>query len=157
MRRARQYAAVAAALLVGALVAVDASAHAGLVKSDPGRRETLTAAPTEIRLWFNEAIEEKFSVVALEHDGGESITVGKPVVDAKDPRLLKVAVPPLAPGRYTVRYRVLSVDGHVVKHGYMFRIVEKTAVSSSAQIPAQPPKQPPKQPPAKPAAKNPAP
>jgi hypothetical protein len=30
-------------------------------------------------------------------------------------RSLSVGIPPLAPGTYTVRYRVLSVDGHVVE------------------------------------------
>lgn len=138
-RCAKQYAAVVAALLVGVVVTTDARAHAGLVKSDPGRRETLIIAPTEIRLWFNEAIEEKFSGVVLERDGGGVVVTGKPVVDAQDPRLLKVSVPSLVPGNYTVRYRVLSVDGHVVKHGYTFRITEKVLAPSPTKSTAKNP------------------
>lgn len=113
---------LAVALLVGAAVSVETWAHAGLVKSDPGRREALVAGPSEIRLWFNEAVEEKFSGVTLERDGGEIVPLDKPTVDAKDSRLLRVSVPPLKPGGYTVRYRVLSVDGHVVNYGYTFRV-----------------------------------
>ena len=38
------------------------------------------------------------------------------------PRLLSVALPPLPGGAYAVRYRVLSVDGHVVEGAYSFTV-----------------------------------
>jgi len=43
-------------------------------------------------------------------------------VDQSDPVLLSVSTPHLSPGRYTVRFRVLSVDGHVVESKYTFTV-----------------------------------
>jgi methionine-rich copper-binding protein CopC len=31
-------------------------------------------------------------------------------------------LPPISPGTYTVRYRVLSVDGHVVEAAFSFTV-----------------------------------
>jgi methionine-rich copper-binding protein CopC len=39
-----------------------------------------------------------------------------------DPKLLSVGLPALAPGTYTVKYRVLSVDGHVVASQFSFTL-----------------------------------
>jgi hypothetical protein len=36
--------------------------------------------------------------------------------------VLSTNAPNLAPGRYTVRYRVLSVDGHVVESSFTFTV-----------------------------------
>lgn len=96
--------------------------HAAMVKSEPGSRAQLTQAPTDIRLWFNERVEVKYSTIKLEAANGKPIAVGKPVVTADDPYRIGVTVPPLPPGAYTVRYRVLSQDGHVVQYGYQFRV-----------------------------------
>jgi methionine-rich copper-binding protein CopC len=45
-------------------------------------------------------------------------------VGPDDLKRLSVGVSPLAPGTYTVRYRVLSVDGHVVESEFSFTIRE---------------------------------
>jgi methionine-rich copper-binding protein CopC len=36
--------------------------------------------------------------------------------------MLSVSLPALSPGTYTVRYRVLSVDGHVVEGEFPFAV-----------------------------------
>lgn len=43
-------------------------------------------------------------------------------VDSNDPALLSVSTPTLGPGRYTVRFRVLSVDSHVVESSFAFTV-----------------------------------
>lgn len=41
-----------------------------------------------------------------------------------DPTQIELAIPEvLDAGTYTVRYRVLSQDGHVVEYGYQFRVM----------------------------------
>jgi len=50
------------------------------------------------------------------------VDAGDAAVDAADPILLSVSTPNLAPGRYTVRYRVLSVDGHIVESSFAFTV-----------------------------------
>jgi len=41
---------------------------------------------------------------------GQRIDKGDPQVDSADPTLLRISLPRLAPGRYHVTWRVLSVD-----------------------------------------------
>jgi len=120
-RRSALKAMLGASCLV--LLAPFARAHAGLEKSEPARRATLSKAPKKIRLWFNERLEPDYASVKLYGEDGEKlIETPKAVVDAMDPKLLEMELPPLPPGQYTVKYRVLSVDGHTVDYGYVFTI-----------------------------------
>ena len=43
-------------------------------------------------------------------------------VDPEDPKLLSVTLTVLAAGAYTVRARVLSVDGHIVEATFPFTV-----------------------------------
>jgi methionine-rich copper-binding protein CopC len=43
-------------------------------------------------------------------------------LEPEDPKLLSVGLPALVPGTYTVKYRVLSVDGHVVESQFSFTL-----------------------------------
>lgn len=122
MSRRRAVKAMLGAACSG-LLAPLARAHAGLERSEPARRATLSKAPRKIRLWFNERLEPAYVSIKLYGDGGEKpIETPKAVVNATDPKLLEMELPPLAPGQYTVKYRVLSVDGHTVDYGYIFTI-----------------------------------
>jgi methionine-rich copper-binding protein CopC len=44
-------------------------------------------------------------------------------VDPANPALLQVSLPQLAPGRYRVMWRVLSVDTHVTEGDFTFDVV----------------------------------
>ena len=97
--------------------------HAGLVRSEPGRRAVLTSAPQQIRLCFNERVEPKFSSVTLVAADGEAIRLASPAADTKEPQCLVVDIEGvIAPGSYTVKYKVLSVDGHIVDYGFGFSL-----------------------------------
>ncbi|MEW6169294.1 MAG: copper resistance CopC family protein [Pseudomonadota bacterium] len=106
------------------LAAPQVFAHAALVSSEPGRRAVLTTPPSEIRLCFNENVEAKFSQVTLSRTGEDAnIALGGIALDPASASCLHVPIEaPLANGSYTIRYRVLSVDGHVVDYGYGFRL-----------------------------------
>ncbi|HEX7784946.1 MAG TPA: copper resistance protein CopC, partial [Methylomirabilota bacterium] len=43
-------------------------------------------------------------------------------VAADDPRRLSVSIATRAAGQYTVKYRVLSVDGHIVDSRFTFTV-----------------------------------
>ena len=43
-------------------------------------------------------------------------------VDRANPVLLRATLPPLPPGTYTVRWRVLSIDADVTEGNFTFRI-----------------------------------
>jgi hypothetical protein len=99
-----------------------ASAHALLDKSEPARRATLAKAPAVVRLWFNERLEPAFSSLDVVDAVGRPVTSQAARVSAQDAKLLELALPALAPGVYTVRYKVLSVDGHTVKASFTFTV-----------------------------------
>lgn len=108
-------------ILLVLLVPGLAVAHAGLVKSIPGSRASLAKAPADIELCFNEAVELKFSSVSLQDAAKQSMTLGDLKL-CEDPKCIRASMPALSAGKYTVNYRVLSQDGHVVEYGYQFTI-----------------------------------
>lgn len=100
-------------------------AHAMLVKTDPPRRAVLTRPPTQVRLWFNEAIEKDYASLALFGEGKAPVTEAEPHIAADDPKAIVLPIPELDAGKYTVKFRVLSVDGHVVDSSYDFTVKSK--------------------------------
>ena len=75
-----------------------------------------------MQLWFNERLEPAYSRVSVWNRDGERVDAGDVQVAPAEPRRLSVGVPPLAAGTYTVKYRVLSVDGHVVEAEFVFTV-----------------------------------
>ncbi len=102
-----------------------ALAHAMLVKAEPARRAALTKAPSQVRLWFNEEIEKDYASLAVQDAAKATITEIKPHVAADDPKSIVLPLPELEAGKYTVKFRVLSVDGHVVDSSYDFTVKSK--------------------------------
>jgi copper resistance protein C len=101
-----------------------ASAHAYLVKSVPAGRATLFNSPGKIQLWFNERLEAKYSYASVHDAEGKRVDSDNAQVLAEDPKQLSIGVKNLPAGRYTVKFRVLSVDGHVVEQSFPFTIRE---------------------------------
>jgi hypothetical protein len=116
-------AAIASILLAIALGAVLAEAHAKLSRSEPAAASRLRSAPGEVRLWFTENLEATFSGAHLLD--GERRQVEGPTgkVDRTNPALLRMTLPALSAGRYTVVYRVVSIDSHVTAGELTFSIV----------------------------------
>lgn len=111
-------ASIAVAGLSGPSVAV---AHAGLVKSVPGSRAQLRHPPPQVELCFNEAVELNFSTVQLWAPDGEQVPLEALQFGETGHKCVVAPVPPLEQsGTYTVKYKVLSQDGHVVEYGYTF-------------------------------------
>jgi len=104
-----------------------ADAHAVLVKSAPPGRATLAEAPSRVQLWFSERIEPAFSSLSVWSAAGTQVDQKDARVAADDPKELLVTLLPLSPGAYTVRYRVLSVDGHIVDSSFKFSVKPKAA------------------------------
>jgi len=115
--------AVAAAVMATAVLASPfAAAHASLKSSDPQAGATLTAAPKEIALTFNEKIEEAFSSVTLTDAEGKAIAADKAKVDAANPAIVRLQAPALQSGSYTVKWAVAGHDGHRRTGTFMFTV-----------------------------------
>jgi len=114
---ARAAAALAAALLAGA-----AFAHAMLDKAVPAVGGRVAASPPRVELVFTERLEPAFSSVQVLDASGHRVDRGDSTVDAKERRRMVVSLPALAPGRYKVAWRAVSVDTHVTSGDYVFDI-----------------------------------
>jgi len=116
-------AVLAAAIALGA--ADSASAHSFLIDAAPSAKEHVTTSPKTLKLRFGSGVEPAYSKLTLQTADGKTVTegaVGKP----EAPRELSLDVPTnLAPGRYIVKYRVLSTDGHIVEGNYEFTVDAK--------------------------------
>lgn len=101
-----------------------AIAHAELVKSCPVANSTLTKAPKFVQLEFGEAIttlksKGANSIVILDSKA-HKITTSKIVIKKDIARVEFVGT--LKPGKYTVKYRIVSADGHVLNAQFKFTL-----------------------------------
>jgi methionine-rich copper-binding protein CopC len=96
--------------------------HAVLVKSFPGARALLSRPPSRVQLWFSERLEPAFSTASVWSASGKQVDKRDASVSPDDPKELSVSLGTLGPGTYTVRCRILSVDGHVVEATFPFTI-----------------------------------
>ncbi len=114
--------AAIAGLAVALLAPATAHAHAFLVRSIPPPRTTLARAPERVELTFNETIEPAYSTVSVWDGAGRQVDRRDVALGVNDAKRLVVSLPALAPGTYTVRYRVLSIDGHLAQSSYPFTV-----------------------------------
>lgn len=123
-RRALLCGALASALLVlsvrlpGGIV----DAHAMIRRAFPPVGGTISASPTEILLDFSEALEPRFSAIAVHDAAGARMDTGETHSGNNDPKRLAVAVKKLPVGAYKVLWHATSVDTHRTEGSYSFTV-----------------------------------
>jgi methionine-rich copper-binding protein CopC len=101
---------IAGALLVWA--AGTAFAHSVLISMSPADGSTVSTAPSQVLLTFNENIQDIGAGVVVTSPDGTRVDSGPPsILDATVTERLK---PLILSGHYMVSYRVVSADGHPV-------------------------------------------
>lgn len=112
------------------LTARVASAHASLVRADPAPNALVQAAPKQITLTFDEAIDVSFSAVQVLDPARARLDTNF-ISLAEDAKQIRVPLKPSGAGTYTVIWKVLSaVDGHITRGVYAFSV---GAVSENVQ------------------------
>jgi methionine-rich copper-binding protein CopC len=95
-----------------------ASAHAALKNSEPAEGAVLTQSPGSIVLVFDEAA----TLTALDiHRQNEPAHRVGPLPGGSSDRFV-IPIARLSPGNYTLQYRVLSDDGHIVVGSIKFTL-----------------------------------
>ncbi len=113
-----------AVLVPGANAPTDAAAapHFSLSKSAPAA-DTAVPSPEEIRLWFTQEPQENSMSIRLVDGSDSLVEIGEPTQDEEDGRVFAVAVPTtLTSGSYTVAWRAIGQDGHVVRGDFSFTV-----------------------------------
>jgi methionine-rich copper-binding protein CopC len=116
--------AAAIAVVLSIAGATSAFAHSFLVDATPSSKEHVAGSPKTIKLRFGGGVEPPYSKITIETPDGKVLGEGNSGVPGK-PRELTANSPDLAPGKYIVRYRVLSSDGHIVEGNYEFTVDAK--------------------------------
>lgn len=89
-----------------------AGAHGYLQSSFPAAKTHLLASPREFRLRFSVRADAKYSMLVLENANGDML---KNEIQPQASRDFAMKSPALAPGRYQLRYRILSPDGDLLE------------------------------------------
>jgi methionine-rich copper-binding protein CopC len=109
-------------LLFVLVSSTSAFAHAHLESSSPKPDAVLTAPPAEVVVELSEAIEPKFSSIEVKDAKGARVDNDDPHLAPGDPKRLLVSLPPLAPGSYTVDWKIMSIDTHKTHGRFSFKV-----------------------------------
>ncbi|MCQ8104475.1 copper resistance protein CopC [Methylomonas sp. SURF-2] len=99
-----------------------ALAHAILVKSQPAKDEEVAEAPKQIDLWFNDPVRSEYKALAVIDSEGKRVDKRDVEQDLLDGSHIHASVEDLPPGTYTIRYRVVSEDTHIVTGKFQFTV-----------------------------------
>ena len=121
MHKSMRLVVIGAIALLMPTFATAAFAHAKLVKETPAH-DASVKPPSEISLKFNESVELAFSAVEIKDAAGLVIKAGALSNAGADKTTIVVPLAvPLAAGKYTVDWRILTAgDGHKIKGSYSF-------------------------------------
>src|SRR6185437_5383917 len=98
-------------------------AHALPVRSQPAADAILSAPPSQVKMWFSEALNPLDSRIIVVDPANHEVDARNSQVSASDPTEMVVGLQLLRPGAYVVVWRTQSaVDGHVTGGSFLFRI-----------------------------------
>lgn len=124
------------------LTAAPAEGHTDFIGADPSDGADLSVVPSTVRLEFSDPMDPGLSTVTMQMGDGRAASVE---VSGGDQRSVLVATIPssLRPDggsttRWTVRFRVVSRDGHPVVGSTSF-VVRTREVERASSTPAAPP------------------
>jgi methionine-rich copper-binding protein CopC len=97
-------------------------AHAIVVRTSPAQGGVGAEDIGKVDVWYDAGIRDAFAALAVVSASGERVDKRDAAIDSADPSHVSVSVNKLTPGKYTVRYRALSADGHLVSGAWDFEV-----------------------------------
>jgi methionine-rich copper-binding protein CopC len=97
-------------------------AHAIMVKSQPEVDSTIAESPKQVDVWFNDKVGSEYKALAVINGAGKRVDNKDVEQETFDQSHLYITVTDLPPDTYTVRYRVVSIDTHIVTGKFKFTI-----------------------------------
>lgn len=134
MRTSRRLAVVTGLATTALAVAAPAEAHTSLTGATPAKGSTVARPPARIVLGYADPVRFP-GVVVLDAHGGHHES-GK--ARAAGNKVTEQVAGALAPGVYTVGWRVVSEDGHPVTGEYRFTVAAGASPSASLPVSAAP-------------------
>ncbi len=104
-----------------------AEAHSTLLETTPAEKVVTEDSPPTLKLRFNEPVEQDLATVTIYDWNAKPVFNGNPDGggSVRAP-LLEFSLPKLKEGTYTVKWSVVSLDGHPVSGSYVFAVGKAT-------------------------------
>ncbi|CAN5621944.1 copper homeostasis periplasmic binding protein CopC [soil metagenome] len=97
--------------------------HLTLLSSSPAADTVVVASPDTIRLHFSEPPRIRGTTVRLTDAANELVASTGAAANAEDAKEVFIRPDrPLAPGAYTVHWRVIAQDGHTQRGEFSFQV-----------------------------------
>lgn len=109
-------------LVIASITSTSVWAHATLVNSTPASMAKLDHAPAEVVLKFSAALDTTFSAITVTDSNQKPVTDVKAYLDKADRTVLRLALPALSSGSYTVHWIAVADDGHRQKGEFSFTV-----------------------------------
>lgn len=108
--------------IILSLTSLPVFSHAIMVKSQPEENVTLSSSPKQIDVWFNDKVGNEYKALAVIDSSGNRVDNKDAQQELMDPSHIYCTTQTLSPGTYTIRYRVVSIDTHIVTGKFQFTI-----------------------------------
>ena len=109
---------LALAVLVALAFPASAFAHANLDGTSPNYRQRLQSAPRAVVLHFDQSVQAEPNAIVVKNEFGKTLSA----TASAHGQTVRVPLRRLPRGPYTVRWHVLSEDGHVVSGVFTFGV-----------------------------------
>jgi copper transport protein len=96
-----------------------ALAHARLLSTDPAEGAVLSRAPAQVTVRFDEVVRVLGGTVVVRNSDRRSVVAGTPRASGQT---VTIPLRQLPDGDYTVRWRILSDDGHTIEGVFAFAV-----------------------------------
>jgi copper transport protein len=109
---------VLAGIVVALAFPASAFAHANLDSTSPNYRQRLESAPQAVVLHFDQSVQAEPNAIEVKNQFGRTLSA----TTVAHGQTVRVPLKQLPRGPYTVRWHVLSEDGHVVSGVFTFGV-----------------------------------
>ncbi|MFN9795597.1 MAG: copper resistance protein CopC [Gemmatimonas sp.] len=97
--------------------------HLKLKRSFPAKDTVLTSSPDAVRLWLTEKADLPATRITVTGAGNAAVATAKTTRGAAaDAPIEATLTQPVGAGRYTVAWKTMSKDGHVVSGTFGFTV-----------------------------------
>ncbi len=100
---------------------VNADAHIYVLESSPAPDSTVDEPPKNVTITLVGSVEPAFSKIDVFNSDGEKVS-GKTTFKEDDTVMETELKENLPPGKYTVKWKFMSLDGHLQKKEFVFYI-----------------------------------
>lgn len=101
-------------------------AHSTLLEMEPAENIVIQDPPSSLKLRFNEPLEHDLAMITVYNWNAKPVFTDNPDGDVERAPLLEFSLPKLEQGTYTVKWSVVSADGHPVSGSYAFSVGQPT-------------------------------